>query len=82
MYIIYQIIIFIIIILSPFIISYRIFRNKEDSKRILEKFSISSKKRKKGKLIWFHGASVGELLSLIPIINKFENVLYVRSICK
>ena len=42
---------------------YRINKNKEDPKRYREKFAITSK-RKEGKLIWFHGASVGELLIL------------------
>ena len=55
----YHIIISIITLFSPIIIIYRIFKNKEDKKRYKEKFSISSKKRIKGKLIWFHGASVG-----------------------
>ena len=31
------------------------------------------KKRGSGKLIWFHGSSVGEILSDIPIIKKYEN---------
>ncbi len=72
MLIIYQLIISILLITSPFIIFYRINKNKEDPKRYKEKFSIPSKKRVRGKLIWFHGASVGELLSIVPIIKNYE----------
>tara|TARA_B100000900_G_scaffold281339_2_gene240678 strand:+ start:1531 stop:2781 length:1251 start_codon:yes stop_codon:yes gene_type:complete len=72
MLLIYQLTISLILILSPLIIFYRINKNKEDPKRYKEKFAITSKKRSKGKLIWFHGASVGELLSIIPIIKNYE----------
>ena len=72
MLIIYQLIISLLLIISPLIIFYRIYKNKEDKKRFKEKFGIPSKKRSKGKLIWFHGASVGELLSIIPIIKNYE----------
>ena len=73
MFFLYQIIASLITIISPlYIIIYRIFKQKEDKKRFKEKFSIPSKKRKLGKLIWFHGASVGEILSIIPIIKNLK----------
>ena len=68
----YHTIILIIIILSPILLFYRILKNKEDKKRYKEKFGFSSKKRNRGKLIWFHGASVGEILSIVPLIKNYE----------
>ncbi len=69
---IYRFLINIIILLSPIIILIRLFKKKEDIKRFKEKFSFFSKKRRRGKLIWFHAASVGELLSIISLIKKME----------
>ena len=80
MFFLYQVCLSILILLSPIIIIIRIFRNKEDKKRFIEKFSIFSKKRTKGKLIWFHGASVGEILSVIPVIKKYEEDISVKQI--
>ena len=54
MRIVYSFLVYVVIILSPLIIIYRIFNKKENPKRFLEKFSIGKKDRGKGKLIWFH----------------------------
>ena len=72
MYFLYSILINLIIIFSPIILLVRILQSKEDKSRFLEKFSFPSKKRVKGKLVWFHGSSVGEINSIIPLIEKFE----------
>ena len=80
MFFVYQILISTVLLFSPIIIIVRILKNKEDIKRFKEKFCIFSKKKIEGKLIWFHGASVGELLSLIPIIYKLEKNPSIKQI--
>ena len=72
MFFVYKILINIIFFCSPLILIVRLIRKKEDPKRFKEKLGLFEKKRKKGNLIWFHGASVGEIQSIIPLIEKFE----------
>ena len=72
MILIYRALINIVLLLSPLIILFRIINKKEDKKRFKEKLGFFSEKRNKGNLIWFHGASVGELQSIVPILEKFQ----------
>ena len=72
MFFLYQLLITILLILSPLIISFRILKKKEDQKRYTEKFCFPSKKRVAGNLVWFHGSSVGEILSILPLIYELE----------
>ena len=80
MFFFYQIIFSILIVLSPLIIIYRILKKKEDPKRILEKFGTPGKQKKGKNLIWFHGASIGEILSIIPIIKFYEKKRFIDQI--
>lgn len=67
-------------ILYPFFIFFiyvRIFFKKEDKFRYKEKifssfFNISKKQDKK--LIWFHAASIGEVNSILPLIEKLNEI--------
>ena len=80
MFFFYQLIVSILIILSPIIILFRVFKGKEDPKRFIEKFSFPTCKRNYGKLIWFHGASVGEIQSIIPLIKYYEKKQNIKQI--
>ena len=80
MFFIYKFFLNIVIIISPIIIGLRILKNKEDKKRFQEKFCLPTKVRKSGRLIWFHGASVGEIMSIIPIIKEYEKKKSVSQI--
>ena len=62
----------VIYFFSPVIILIRILNKKEDRIRFKEKLCFISKKRPKGKLVWLHASSVGEVLSIIPLIEKIE----------
>ena len=43
---------------------------KEDLNRFNERLGKATLSRPKGKLIWMHGASVGESVSMLPLISK------------
>lgn len=51
---------------------YRLKKGKEDSSRINERRGTTAIARPKGKLFWFHAASVGEFMSLMPLLERLE----------
>ena len=65
---VYRIFINLILIFSPIIILVRLLKKKEDLLRFKEKLCFFSQNRSKGNLIWFHGASVGEFQSIVPLL--------------
>ena len=76
----YRILINLILIFSPIIILIRLIKKKESFLRFKEKFTFFSKKRKDGKLIWFHGASVGEILSIVKLVRELEKKSNIKQI--
>lgn len=77
---IYRFLINIIYLFAPLILYLRVKKNKEHKIRFKEKLGYIEKKRNKGKLIWFHASSVGETLSIIPILEKIEKIQNIKTI--
>jgi 3-deoxy-D-manno-octulosonic-acid transferase len=58
--------------LAPALMSHRLKRGKELAARLHERYGESDVARPSGPLVWVHGASVGELVSVIPLIERIR----------
>src|SRR5262245_36248854 len=57
---------------TPLLLNHRLRRGKEHSERLSERMGLSKLTRPQGPLIWMHGASVGELNAVLPLIERIR----------
>lgn len=57
-------------VLAPAWLSYRVSKGKEDPARLAERRGHASAGRPRGPLVWVHGASVGEVNAVLPLIDR------------
>jgi 3-deoxy-D-manno-octulosonic-acid transferase len=56
--------------LAGMVLSHRLKRGKEDPARLSERRGEAGMARPEGPLVWIHGASVGEVAAIIPLVER------------
>jgi len=63
----------LMLLLTPLLLlllAVRLVQGKEDPRRVGERLGWSRRRRPPGPLVWLHAASVGELISLLPLLQE------------
>jgi 3-deoxy-D-manno-octulosonic-acid transferase len=58
--------------LMPLLLRHRLKRGREHAERLAERRGESALPRPHGPLVWVHGASVGEILAVIPLVDRIR----------
>jgi 3-deoxy-D-manno-octulosonic-acid transferase len=58
--------------IAPQVLARRLARGKEHPERLAERRGEPSLRRPAGPLVWVHGASVGEMLAVVPLIERLR----------
>ena len=80
MYLWYKFLTYLFYPFASFFLFFRKLKKKEHPIRYKEKLSKIDIQRNEGFLIWFHVASVGEAMSILPLIESFEQDPKIRRI--
>ena len=67
----YKLFTYLFLPIAPIYLLFRKIKKKEDPKRYKEKLSKINTPREEGFLVWLHVASVGEAMSILPLIENF-----------
>ena len=80
MYFWYKLLTYLFYPFTPFFLFFRKLKKKEHPIRYKEKLSQINTPRGEGFLIWFHVASVGEAMSILPLIENLEQEQKIKKI--